>query len=737
MGKRSALLIGVSEYGEGLEPLPGSLLDVQAMERVMADDDRGAFGVKRLENCDRATMETAIEQFFQQHGTDDIVLFYFSGHGDLGRGGLANQQLHLCASNSAKPQNLLRESTALSASFLKRQMDICKARRIVVILDCCYSGAIGDLLKKGECEIEFGELRAQGRVVLASASSAKVSLQAREGLSLYTQYLLEGMEGAAYSGQGEWIAAKDLHDYADRKFEIVSKGGYQPRIIAEETSYDLPIVRAPKPDAKLEYGKVVDRLLEELDQREGIRFDGQLTKPLVRKRLDISRAKLQIDVAVAQQIETTKQAPYQARAVKRREYTEAFELAVADGVWPDDHDRQLLLEIRQDLNLGESDVVAIEQAVSDDQQLFPEIRQDLNLGESDVVEIEQAVSDDYQLFPEIRQDLNLGESGVAIIEQAIVKSRGLNTEDNPYLAPSTVSRSLPPLLNILFRFGGKQPNEIVEPSINKGIGLDLRAGQLLQDGKYIINYPLETAGFGITYLGTQTESGRSVVIKTLHPSLHKSRAFGRMCDRFVHIATQLALCQHPNVVQVIELFEEGKSPFMVMDYVHGQSLAQLIQSIPMAEIDALYCIREIAAGLQISHRQGLVHGNLKPENLIRQAGINNTVIVGYGISAERMLVGVHYAVPGFPNAFTAPEQTGMTGDRVKSADLYGLAALLYYLLTGQPPIAATEGSLNSQQQLAPLSNLIKPSLQQAIRKGLSLNPQNRPLNIESWLDTLA
>jgi hypothetical protein len=63
--------------------------------------------------------------------------------------------------------------------------------------------------------------------------------------------------------------------------------------------------------------------------------------------------------------------------------------------------------------------------------------------------------------------------------------------------------------------------------------MQLTAGRLLQGGKYIINHPLETAGFGITYLGTQTESGQSVVLKTLHPALYKSRAFGRLRDRFV------------------------------------------------------------------------------------------------------------------------------------------------------------------------------------------------------------
>ncbi len=275
--------------------------------------------------------------------------------------------------------------------------------------------------------------------------------------------------------------------------------------------------------------------------------------------------------------------------------------------------------------------------------------------------------------------------------------------------------------------------------------MQLTAGRLLQGGKYIINHPLETAGFGITYRGTHTESGQSVVLKTLHPALFKSRAFSRLRDRFVELTTQLIPCQHPHLVRVIELFYEGDWPFMVMEYIHGQSFAELVQpDRPMAEMEALHYIRAIAAGLQISHRQGLVHGNLKPENLIRRAGSNAAVIVGYGISAERMLAGVQYAVPGFPHAFTAPEQIGPTGDRLKSADLYGLAALLYYLLTGQPPlvfdrpavIAPPERAGLDQRQQLPLLHRIKPSLQPVVRQGLSLNPQDRPASIAAWLQLL-
>jgi uncharacterized caspase-like protein len=129
MARRLALLVGVSEYGEGFEPLPGSLLDVQEMRTVLENPDCGAFDqVLPLENSDRRTLEIQIEQFFRGKAAEDLLLLYFSGHGDLGAGGILHQQLHLCARDSYKQEKRLIESSAISAGFLKRQMDLSKSR---------------------------------------------------------------------------------------------------------------------------------------------------------------------------------------------------------------------------------------------------------------------------------------------------------------------------------------------------------------------------------------------------------------------------------------------------------------------------------------------------------------------------------------------------------------------------------------------------------------------------------
>jgi hypothetical protein len=310
---------------------------------------------------------------------------------------MLHQQLHFCTRNTTKQDKRLVESSALSASFLKRQMDLSRSRQIIVILDCCYSGAIGDLLKKGEEEIDYGELQAAGRVILASSSAAKVSLQLKDGLSLYTRYLIQGMKGDAYPGQGAWITARSLHEYADRHFEIENKG-YPPKIISDETGFNMPIVRAPKADPKLEYRKVVDRIFQELDEELDLEFSGTIEDELDRGSLDTSRDNLGIDPEQAKTIEEQVQQPYLIRAEKRREYANYFKTAIQNNCLPTGRNRRRLDEICENLLLGKAQADRIEQKLTQELNLNPVLP--LTKGESEGGETS---AEEHQ---DIQQELN-------------------------------------------------------------------------------------------------------------------------------------------------------------------------------------------------------------------------------------------------------------------------------------------------------------------------------------------
>jgi serine/threonine-protein kinase len=267
--------------------------------------------------------------------------------------------------------------------------------------------------------------------------------------------------------------------------------------------------------------------------------------------------------------------------------------------------------------------------------------------------------------------------------------------------------------------------------------MQLIPGNILHHGRYLLNHSLGSQGFGVTYRGTDTHTKQAIVIKTLHPALHHSQALRRLHDRFLALSHRLSRCHHPSIVPVLEIFQEEELPFLVMPYISGPSLAELVSSgqhLPEAKV--VRYIRQIGAALAHGHCHGLVHGNLKPENIIRTDDTHLPVLIGYGFSAERILAKVQSAVPGFPHNFTAPEQIGETGDRLASADLYALAANFYLLLTHQFPVAITEAPTAAPADRLPLLPLLQPSLQQAITQALALDSQGRSAGIGAWLRTL-
>lgn len=362
MSKRVALLIGVSEYGDGYEPLPGVVRDVEEMQRVL--EERGEFTIEPpLLNPDPQQMRERIDRFFASSASkDDVLLLYFSGHGALDRN--AGKDLFLTTCQTRKEQNQLVEATAIEASFLHRHMQNSRSRKIIVILDCCFSGAFANLLKKGDDLVDFDSLSVRGSVVLASSSPNEVSYQPKGSaseerpLSLYTRFLIEGMEGLAQQRHREWIVAQDLHEYAVRKIQTEYAAATPPKIIvAEEEGYRLPIVRAPKADPQAEYRQFVDSLLQELDQEPN--FDGEIDPDsLDRDRLEIEREHLGISPEVAAQIEAELQAPFQSRAEKRKRYERSLQTALKNFPFSD-RTRKQLKEIQDRLSLTDADVAAI------------------------------------------------------------------------------------------------------------------------------------------------------------------------------------------------------------------------------------------------------------------------------------------------------------------------------------------------------------------------------------------
>lgn len=262
-------------------------------------------------------------------------------------------------------------------------------------------------------------------------------------------------------------------------------------------------------------------------------------------------------------------------------------------------------------------------------------------------------------------------------------------------------------------------------------------GKHLHQGKYTLDQELGRGGFGITYRATQHLLGQTIVVKTLDESLRHNPNFTQSQQQFQAEAKRLALCIHPNIVRVLDFFVEDGLPFIVMEYIPGPTLDNVVlPNKPLSEATALHYSRQIGAALQVVHRNGLLHRDVKPQNLILRQGTDQVVLIDFGIAREFSpdLTQTHTSLvsPGY-----APiEQYLSQEKRSPATDVYGLAATLYTLVTAHVPVA----SILRDRQPLPNPRDLRPDLSaatnQAIVRGMAVEPGDRPASVESWLRLL-
>lgn len=278
------------------------------------------------------------------------------------------------------------------------------------------------------------------------------------------------------------------------------------------------------------------------------------------------------------------------------------------------------------------------------------------------------------------------------------------------------------------------------------------AGTTLRQGKYILDHPIGQGVFGLTYRATIAESNKTVVIKTIGENLRQHTNFDRFKQQFLRDAHRLSHCKHPNLVPILDYFEDAGRPYLVMPCVPGQTLAELLQAGVLPEAKAIQYILQVSSALSVLHKAGLLHRDVKPQNIIRLPDSDRVVLCEYGITTE-LTPGVLQTHANLVSVGYAPlEVYSFQEKRTSATDIYALAATFYCLLTGQPPSPApvrkallSYGGLGATaveeyrlflsdgQQVMP--NL-SPSVKRAIAHGLELAAQNRPKTVEDWLSLL-
>ncbi|MCU0545761.1 MAG: protein kinase [Oscillatoriaceae cyanobacterium Prado104] len=268
--------------------------------------------------------------------------------------------------------------------------------------------------------------------------------------------------------------------------------------------------------------------------------------------------------------------------------------------------------------------------------------------------------------------------------------------------------------------------------------MDALIGKSLQGGKYTIEQELGRGGFGITFRATHRYLGQPVVIKTLNESLRRHPNFAEFDRKFQDEARRLALCVHPNIVRVSDFFVEDGQPYMVMDYIPGQNLADIVgANRPLPEATAIHYIRQIGAALQVVHQNGLLHRDVKPQNILLRQNTQEVVLIDFGIAREFTPGATQTHTNMVSDGYAPAEQYLPQGRYTPATDVYGLAATLYTLLTAQVPVPAvfrTSQPLPAPRDLQPQ---VSPTVSQAVMRGMAVEARDRPASVAEWLILLS
>jgi uncharacterized RDD family membrane protein YckC len=349
-----ALLIGVSEYEVGLNPLPAAVKDVVALQRILKDSEMGDFDeVKILTNPEPQAMQYEVETLFSGRSKDDFVLLFFSGHGI--KDDSNNLYFATRITKKSAKGDLIR-STAVPARFVHEVMNNSRAKRQAIILDCCFSGAFDpSLFSKDDGSVDLqGQLGAEGRVVLTSSSSTQYSFEQQgSDLSLYTRYLIEGIEtGAGDRDEDGKISVRELHEYATSKVQETAPNMTPKLITLKDMGFDLVLAKAKIADPKLRYRRQV----EKYSGRGAISSTGRII-------LDRLQIQLGLSASIAKAIETEVLRPYQERLDNIRLYQDQFAKAVKNEYPLSRHVLSELENLLEILGLRRKDVDAIEQEI--------------------------------------------------------------------------------------------------------------------------------------------------------------------------------------------------------------------------------------------------------------------------------------------------------------------------------------------------------------------------------------
>lgn len=256
------------------------------------------------------------------------------------------------------------------------------------------------------------------------------------------------------------------------------------------------------------------------------------------------------------------------------------------------------------------------------------------------------------------------------------------------------------------------------PVLNIAADRPATLAQGFQLGPYLVLGLIAKGGMGQVYLAHDTRRDRSVALKVLTPGVP---ADGDRQARFAREARTTALLNHPNIVALFDVGSHDGAPFVVSELLEGETLRTRLKRGPLSATVASAYAMEVARGLIAAHQLGVVHRNLKPENLFITDD-DRVKILDFGTRPDVLMGPVDYV---------SPEQArGLPSDH--RSDIFSLGVILYEMVTGAAPFHGDSAgeTLDAilEKEMPPIRSFdadVPPELERVIRHCLEKNPEMR------------
>jgi len=280
---------------------------------------------------------------------------------------------------------------------------------------------------------------------------------------------------------------------------------------------------------------------------------------------------------------------------------------------------------------------------------------------------------------------------------------------------------------------------------------ELSVGRKLCKGKYIIERVLGVGGFGITYYAKHTTLNIYCAIKEFfisgyclrHTQTNKvhlqgisDTEYGNYKQKFLEEAQTLAKLDHPNIVRVIDMFEENDTSYIVMPFIEGTTLQQLVEKEgTLAYEVAVNYIAQLSNAIAYIHERNILHRDIKPDNIILTPDYQ-VILVDFGSAREFVHDKTQSHTAILTKGYAPLEQYSNIGKKGSYSDIYSLGAVFYFALTGQKPIDAAARTMEPMSEPKDLNPSIPDEANHTIMKAMQLKPEDRYQVVSEFMDDL-